>query len=195
MIPSSLAAKRAARPKLTSLSDIYGYFRRNDTPIYFLSPTPYNLLGLGRWVNKFEYINFFDSFDGSHPKITVPREHGPHEFRSIEDVNNYLLRHREVRHHIEKRGKGHLILVMLDEETEALAKELGLKIMLPPVKLMRCTPSNAPVTSTFLKLAARLVPPSDTAATDLGPMRLAPVTSSVPVPRPTYTPYSPSSGA
>ena len=130
-------AKRAARPKLTSLSDIYGYFRRNQTPIYFLSPTPYNLLGLGRWVNKFEYINFFDSFDGTHPKITVPREHGPHEFRSIEDVNNYLLRHREVRQHIERRGKGHLILVMLDEETEALAKELGLKIMLPPVKLRK----------------------------------------------------------
>ena len=40
---------------------------------------------------------FFDSFDGTHPKITVPREHGPHEFRSIEDVNNYLLRHKEVR--------------------------------------------------------------------------------------------------
>jgi hypothetical protein len=130
-------AKRAGKQKLTSLSDIYGYFRRNQTPIYFLSPTPYNLLGLGRWVNKFEYINFFDSFDGTHPKITVPREHGPHEFRSIEDVNNYLMRHREVRHHIEKRGKGHLILVMLDEETEALAKELGLKIMLPPVKLRK----------------------------------------------------------
>jgi len=61
-------ARRVRRQKLTSLSDIYKFFRHNQTPIYFLSPTPYNLLGLGRWINKFEYINFFDSFDGTHPR-------------------------------------------------------------------------------------------------------------------------------
>ncbi len=55
--------------KLTKLSEIYAFFRQNQTPITFLSPTPYNILGLGRWINKFEYINFFDSFDGTHPKI------------------------------------------------------------------------------------------------------------------------------
>ena len=47
-------ARRVRRQKLTSLSDIYKFFRHNQTPIYFLSPTPYNLLGLGRWINKFE---------------------------------------------------------------------------------------------------------------------------------------------
>ena len=52
-------ARGASRQKLTSLSDIYGYFRNNHTPITFLSPTPYNILGLGRWINRFEYINFF----------------------------------------------------------------------------------------------------------------------------------------
>src|SRR5205085_1231403 len=128
-------APRGKREKLSSLSDVYGYFRRNQIPIYFLSPTAYNLLGLGRWINRFEYINFFDSFDGTHPKVTVPREHGPHEFRSIEDVNNYLLRHKEVRARIAERGPGLLLLVMFDEETEGLAGELGLKIALPPAKL------------------------------------------------------------
>lgn len=129
--------KTAKAPKLTSLSDIYAFFRRNQTPITFLSPTPYNILGLGRWVNKFEYINFFDCFDGSHPKISVPRDHGPHEFRSIEDVNNYLLRHKDVRARLKERGPGYLLLVMFDEETEALAKELGQKIALPPAKLRK----------------------------------------------------------
>ena len=123
--------------KLTSLSDIYAFFRQNQTPITFLSPTPYNILGLGRWINRFEYINFFDSFDGSHPKITVPREHGPHEFRSIEDVNNYLLRHKEVRSRLKERGPGYLLLVMFDEETEVLARELGQKIALPPARLRK----------------------------------------------------------
>jgi Carbamoyl-phosphate synthase L chain, ATP binding domain len=130
-------AKTARKRKLTSLSEIYAFFRQNQTPITFLSPTPYNILGLGRWINKFEYINFFDCFDGSHPKISVPREHGPHEFKSIEDVNNYLLRHREVRARLADRGPGLLMLVMFDEETEALAKELGQKIALPPAKLRK----------------------------------------------------------
>ena len=130
-------ARRTAKPKLRSLTDIYAFFRQNQTPITFLSPTPYNILGLGRWINKFEYINFFDSFDGTHPKITVPREHGPHEFRSIEDVNNYLLRHKEVRAKLKERGPGYLLLVMFDEETEVLARELGQKIALPPAKLRK----------------------------------------------------------
>lgn len=129
-------AKRA-RKKLTSLSDVYAFFRENKVPITFLSPTPYNILGLGRWINNFEYINFFDSFDGTHPKITVPREHGPHEFKSIEDVNNYLLRHKEVRARLQERGPGILLLVMFDEETERLAAELGQKIALPPAKLRK----------------------------------------------------------
>jgi Carbamoyl-phosphate synthase L chain, ATP binding domain len=130
-------ASRAKKPKLRSLSEIYAHFRQNQTPITFLSPTPYNLLGLGRWINKFEYVNYFDSFDGAHPKIAVPREHGPHEFKSIEDVNNFLLRHKEVRQRLTERGPGLLLLVMFDEETEELAQELGLKIALPPSKLRR----------------------------------------------------------
>ena len=129
--------KKSARKKLTSLSDIYAFFRQNQTPITFLSPTPYNILGLGRWINKFHYINFFDTFDGTHPRITVPRDFGPHEFKSIEDVNNHLLRHKDVRARLKERGPGYLLLVMLDEETEALAKELGQKIALPPVKLRK----------------------------------------------------------
>ncbi len=144
--------RRGSKPKLRSLSDVYAYFRQNQTPITFLSPTPYNILGLGRWINKFEYINFFDSFEGSHPKITVPREHGPHEFRSIEDVNNYLLRHKEVRAKLKERGPGYLLLVMFDEETEALAKELGQKIALPPAKLRKHI--NSKITTTKLGNAA-----------------------------------------
>lgn len=125
------------RPALRTLSDIYAFFRKNETPIWMVSPTAYNLLGLGRWISRFEYINFFDSFDGTHPKVTVPREHGPHEFRSIEDVNNYLLRHKEVREKIMARGKGLALLVMFDEETEKMSKELGIKIALPRAKLRK----------------------------------------------------------
>ncbi len=134
------------RAKLTNLSEIYRYFRKNQTPIYFLSPTPYNILGLGRWINRFEYINFFNSFDGTHPKALVPTEHGPHEFRSIEDVNNYLLQHKQVRDHIKARGGGKMLLVMFDEETEHLARELKVEIALPKAKLRKHI--NSKITTT-----------------------------------------------
>ena len=55
---------RRGNNRLSTLSEIYAYFRKNQTPITLLSPTPYNLLGLGRWINKFDHVNYFDSFDG-----------------------------------------------------------------------------------------------------------------------------------
>ena len=42
--------------------------RENTTPIYFVSPTPYNLLGIDEWVGGFRYITYFDSFDGAHAR-------------------------------------------------------------------------------------------------------------------------------
>ena len=63
-----------ARQKLTSLTEIYRFFRTNQTPIYFVTPAPYNLLGIDQWVGSFEYITYFDSFDGYHPRCFTPPE-------------------------------------------------------------------------------------------------------------------------
>ncbi len=112
--------------------DINAFFRQNKTPITFLSPTPCNILGLGRWINNFDYVNFLDSFDGTHTRIFMPREHEPQEFRSNKDVNNHLLRHKDVQVRLKERGPGYLMLVMFDKETKQLARELGKKIALPP---------------------------------------------------------------
>jgi biotin carboxylase len=125
-------------PKLNGLADIYTFFRKNTTPVYFVSPTAFNVLGLDQWVGHFEYINYFDSFDGYHPRVLTPTILGPPEFRSIEDVCNYLLGHKEVIAHFRKRGgKGKILLVMFDEETEELARDLGLEIALPPCALRK----------------------------------------------------------
>lgn len=125
-----------ARPRLTSLSEIFTFFRKNETPIYFIAPIPFNLLGLDSWVRNFEYINYFDSFDGYHPRLFVPNETGPREFWSLEEIGNYLLGHKEVVDRIRKRGpNGKVILIMFDEETEELARELDVEIILPPAAL------------------------------------------------------------
>src|SRR3954469_25316883 len=67
-----IVAKRSARPKLRGLSDVYQFARSSRTPIYFVSPTAYNVLGIDQWVGAFEYSTSFDSFDGHHPLLSTP---------------------------------------------------------------------------------------------------------------------------
>ncbi len=134
------------RPVLRGLSEIYRYFRESTTPIYFVSPTAYNILGIDDWVSSFRYVCYFDSFDGADDHIFVPTHAGPREFETFESVNTYLLGHKEVIDRIRKGGpttKGvdnvdgpaYVLFVMFDEETERLAEQLGLTIALPPREL------------------------------------------------------------
>ena len=119
---------------LRGMSEIRGFFRTNRTPIYFISPTSFNLLGIDRWVRGFQYVNYFDSFNGTHPQVFVPAERPYREFESIEDINNYLLSHKEVLDRIGDKG-GLALFVFLDEETERLAADAGLKVALPSAAL------------------------------------------------------------
>ena len=131
----SVAATRSARPLLRGLSDIYQFARSSPTPIYFVSPTAYNVLGIDQWVGAFEYITYFDSFDGHHPHVFVPHSEEPQDFSSFESVNTYLLGHKDVADRVHARGGGKVLFVMFDADTEELAHELGLDIALPPRKL------------------------------------------------------------
>ena len=123
---------------LRGMSEIRGFFRTNQTPIYFVSPTAFNLLGIDRWVRSFFYVNYFDSFEGTHPQVFVPT-HRPHqEFGSIEEICNHLLEDDEVLELVRSRGPGgKAVFVFFDEETEACAAEAGLEIALPSAQLRR----------------------------------------------------------
>ncbi len=122
--------------KLRGISDLREFFRTNETPIYFISPTAFNLLGIDRWVRNFHYVTYFDSFEGTHPNVFVPAEREPREFQSIEDICNYLLSHREVMSWVGSHGPdGKAVFVMFDEESEALATEAGLRVAHPPAAL------------------------------------------------------------
>jgi hypothetical protein len=124
------------KKKLKNISEIRRYFHRNEAPIYFISATNFNLLGLDEWVRNFKYINFLDCFDGRHPNVFVPSEQLHSEFQSIEDINNYLLQHKDVIDILKRRGgKPRFVFLMFDEETEKLAKELGAEIWFPKAKL------------------------------------------------------------
>ena len=121
---------------LRGMSQIRQFFRTNDTPIYFVSATAFNLLGIDRWVRNFTFVNYFDSFDGWHPNVFVPQEKAPRDFGSIEEICNYLLGHKEVVDLVHRKGPGGKVaFLMFDGETEVLAEELGLEVAFPTAEL------------------------------------------------------------
>lgn len=132
------AARRArnAKKNLNNISEIRRFFHRNEHPIYFISPTNFNLLGIDEWVKNFKYVTYIDCYEGRHPNVFCPSEQPHDEFTSIEEINNYLLQHKEVIDRVERRGgKPKLVFLMFDENTEKLAKELGWQVWFPKAKL------------------------------------------------------------
>ena len=122
--------------KITSISDVRRYFHNNEEPVYFISATNFNLLGIGDWVGNFRHITYIDCFDGRQKNIFVPKEKFPRDFESIEDINNYLLEHKEVIDYLQSRGgKGTAAFLMFDEHTEEICEQLGLRIAFPPAEL------------------------------------------------------------
>ena len=121
---------------LKNISEIRRHFHTNEDPIYFVTATNFNLLGLDEWVKNFKYICYMDCFDGRHPNVLVPSEAPHDEFQSIEDINNYLLQHKEVVDYVKARGgKPRFAFLMFDEKTEALVKELGGEVWFPKARL------------------------------------------------------------
>ncbi|MDQ6773662.1 MAG: biotin carboxylase [Candidatus Dormibacteraeota bacterium] len=120
---------------LRGVSEIRSFFRTNRTAIYFISPTPFNLLGMDRWARSFNYVSYYDCFDGGHPRVFVPTELEDREWKSMEEMNDYLLGHPEVFDLVRRKGPGKALFVMFDEEAEPLAAQLGLEIAHPSAEL------------------------------------------------------------
>ncbi len=138
MSESSHHVPATAGRRLNGISEIRNFFRTNTTPVFFVGPTAFNLLGIDRWVRNFSYVAYYDSWDGGHPRVFTPK-HKPHvEFKSSEEINNYLLRDPEVQAFMDSRGgRPKVAMVFLDEETERICAELGYELILPPDALRR----------------------------------------------------------
>ena len=124
------------RRVLNGISDVRAFFHTNAVPLYFISPTPFNLLGIDRWVRNFFYLTYFDSFEGVHSRVFVPRRRDRRDFDSMGDVCNHLLSDPETLEFIAGRGPGGMAcFVMMDGETQALARQAGLEVMHPSVEM------------------------------------------------------------
>lgn len=134
-----VAIGRSGRTQLRNMSEIRHYLRTNDTPVFFVGATAFNLLGLDRWVRGFSYISYYDSWDGAHPRVFSPVEKPYIEFESGEEINNWLLSNHEVRRHIAQLtpagARPRVVMVFFDEETERICEELDYELILPSHEL------------------------------------------------------------
>jgi biotin carboxylase len=156
--PQAEATERPRR-HLHGIPEIRTFFRTNEQPIYFVGPTAFNLLGIDRWVRNFQYITYYDSWDGAHPRVFAPKNQPYVEFESSEQINNYLLRDPEVQEHLRRRGGRPMIaMVFFDEESEQICRERGYDLILPPDKLRRRLDSKIVTTQLGNEAGAPSVP-------------------------------------
>jgi hypothetical protein len=151
-----------ARRRLKNISEVRHFFRTNDVPIYFFGATPFNLLGLDRWVRSFSYITYYDGWDGAHPRVFTPSHKPYQEFSSGEEINNWLLTNPEVRARIDAaapRGvRPKIAMVFFDSETEDICRELGYDLILPPAGLRQQLDSKIVTTRLGNEAGAPSVP-------------------------------------
>jgi hypothetical protein len=123
-------------PTLQTPIDIRRFFRGNETPVYYVSTTTFNLLGADEWIGGLRFLNAVDSFDGRHPNVFVPDGLPPDGPDSFEACNNALLSHPAVAEYVRSRGPGgKALFLMFDDVTERLAARLGLGVCFPPAAL------------------------------------------------------------
>jgi hypothetical protein len=152
------------RQILRGVPEVRAFFRTNTTPVYFFGPTAFNLLGIDRWVRNFDYVVYYDSWDGSHPRVFTPRNKPYVAFESSEEINNYLLRDPEVREWIGRRARAagsvrpKVAMVFFDEETEQICEELGYDLILPSDQLRRRLDSKIVTTQLGNEAGAPSVP-------------------------------------
>lgn len=147
--------------KLRGISDIRRYFHRNEVPNFFVSATPFNLLGIDEWVRNFHYINYIDCFDGAHPSVITPPNKTDRVFHSIEEINNYLLEHKHIVDFIKKTkkdGPAKALFLFFDEKTEEICKDLGLEISFPSAKLRETVDNKVMTTRIGNEAGVKSVP-------------------------------------
>jgi hypothetical protein len=153
------STSQSEMPVLQGIPEIRHFFRTNETPVYFVGATPFNLLGLDRWVRNLNYVTYYDGWDGAHPRVIAPRNKPYIEFESGEEINNYLLRHPEIRAVMGKEGpRPKVAMVFFDEETEKICAEYGYDLILPSAELRKHLDSKIVTTRLGNEAGALSVP-------------------------------------
>jgi hypothetical protein len=144
---------------LDGVKDILDFFRENQTPLFYVSTSTYNILGADQWIGNLHFINSIDSFDGRHPHVFTAVPPPGESLPSIEAANNFLLAHPSAADQVRSAGPGAGVLfLMFDEHTEALAHNLGLKVAHPAARLRQHLDSKITTTRLATRAGISSVP-------------------------------------
>ena len=53
---------------IRNVSDLRVVMHRNERPIYFISATNFNLIGIDQWVRNFRFISYIDCLTAAIPR-------------------------------------------------------------------------------------------------------------------------------
>ena len=108
-------------------------------PIFYVSRSATNLLGVERFVPNFYFITFVDSWSGRHPANFTPKSIPLRKPRGNVGIVNWLLDNSEVSAFISaKTPRGatpNIVLASFDVASEALCAERGYRLLMPPYSL------------------------------------------------------------
>ncbi len=141
---------------LKTLEDIRLFFSKNTVPIYFVSPTPFNLLGMDQYVGCFYYVSYIDTFDGQHAKVIIPKRLGTPVFNHLEDINQYLLSHKQVVEQIDRDSQ--ILFLFFDSTLEAICRDLKVDIALSPYAIVHELDSKLVTTQVGNSVGVNSVP-------------------------------------
>ena len=125
--------------RLRGISEIRSWFFQDRTPYWHVCASPSTLQGMDEWVRGFRWVSYTDCFDGAHPRVFVPPTEHLEVFpdNTLEEMTTRLLARADVQERIRAAGPGRLGMLMFDEQTEELARQLDLQLIFPSAALRR----------------------------------------------------------
>ncbi|KAM9863939.1 hypothetical protein ACI1US_00098 [Leucobacter sp. BZR 635] len=155
----------AAQPPtatLRTLDEVKKYLAESPQPIFYISRSATNLLGVDRAVGGFRYITLSDSWDGRNPRSFAPSNVPKLEPRGNVNVVNWLLGNEQVQAYIRKNTPAgytpQVVIAMFDEATQRLCQDLGYELIMPQVKLREHLDSKIVTTQIGNDAGAQSVP-------------------------------------
>jgi biotin carboxylase len=127
---------------LHSVQDIKQYLANRAQPVYFVSPSNFNMMDMHQWVSGWKNINLLDCFDGTHANVLVVPDDHTRVFNSTEDINHYLLSSPLTRELVQSpndnSARAQAIFLFFDDVlVDVCEKVLDLEVALPPHTLVR----------------------------------------------------------
>lgn len=121
------------------MDEVAAHLLKSPQPVFYLSRSATNLLGLDRVAGAFHYVTLSDSWDGAHPRAFSPSNVPDIEPRGNIRVANWLLRNPQVQQYIAAHTPAgytpQIVIAMFDAATEQLCDELGYELIMPKIAL------------------------------------------------------------